>query len=77
MNDYYKYTTVIEKGQDVWEVKLGPGILPIVINQADLDYWNNVYGTFSLDFRYKDVTFRTFIPAVAAVNKYRAEKSVP
>ena len=59
---------------DGWEVKLGPGQLPFVVTQSDLNYVNSLptFGTFAMPTRQTIDDFNRLLNGVAAVREYLA-----
>lgn len=71
MSDKY----VKELNKETWEVKLGAGILPVTITQATLDFHNIHSGSTFVCGPGGIEAFVREANAVAAVNKYLAEKA--
>jgi hypothetical protein len=61
-----------------WEVKLGAGILPVKVTDYDRQYWSQIsVGTFAMPRDYDETSLNRLLAAIAAVNKYEAEKIKP
>lgn len=65
----YEYVKRIDV--DTWEVKLGAGILPKIIHQSDVAFYNAMSGsTMGVPDNETLESFRTKLNCIAAINQY-------